>query len=414
MQFKLATALALLPFLVQATPTPSTPGRKIALTKRSPIVKNGVADIKLLQSHVEQVKGKIARGFSNYEKNTGNVHPNYRNATTSSKRATGTVPLTDVVDGQLWQGSVSVGTPPVEYIVDFDTGSSDFFLPGSDCGSSCSGHTLYDPSKSSTAQDADQQFQLGFGNGAQVVGEQFTDTVTLGSLTATDQRLGAATQYSAALESSEFSPDGLLGMAFESISQFNSPPVFQTLVTQGQADSGEFGFTLLNNGSEIFLGGVDTSKFSGDLTYTDVTQEGFWEINIDSVNVGSKPVTSNLDAIVDTGTSLVIGDSESVESIYEAIPGAADASQTVGQGFFTVPCNSDPSTALSIGGGQFTISADTFNLGQVDETGQDCVGGIIADDSQGFWILGDVFLSNVYTSFDLDNGRVGFATVNAN
>lgn len=110
-------------------------------------------------------------------------------------------------------------------LVDFDTGSSDIFVPGSDCDSTCSGHTLYDASESSTAQDTGESFELGFGDGSAVSGEQFTDTVTLGGLTATDQRIGAAGQLSGNFDISRFPPDGLVGMAFEEISNYGSPYV---------------------------------------------------------------------------------------------------------------------------------------------------------------------------------------------
>jgi cathepsin D len=67
--------------------------------------------------------------------------------------------------------------------VDFDTGSSDLFLPTPMCGANCSGHKLYDPSASSTAQDLHKTFSLIYADGSTVKGEQFTDVVSVASLT---------------------------------------------------------------------------------------------------------------------------------------------------------------------------------------------------------------------------------------
>ena len=68
------------------------------------------------------------------------------------------------------------------YTVDFDTGSSDLFLPSSACGSNCSGHNLYDPGASSTSQDLGQTFKIGFEDGSSVTGEQYTDDVQIAGL----------------------------------------------------------------------------------------------------------------------------------------------------------------------------------------------------------------------------------------
>lgn len=95
------------------------------------------------------------------------------------------------------------------HLVDFDTGSSDLFLPGPDCGSTCSGHTKYDPSSSSTSSDVGKSFSLQYGDGSTVSGEQWTDTVSIAGLTAKKQTLGAAKQYSSGFESSQFPADGL-------------------------------------------------------------------------------------------------------------------------------------------------------------------------------------------------------------
>ena len=63
--------------------------------------------------------------------------------------------------------------------MDFDTGSSDLVLPASNCDFTCSGHTLYDPSLSTTSVDVGRTFDLQFGDGSAIGGEQYTDTVSL-------------------------------------------------------------------------------------------------------------------------------------------------------------------------------------------------------------------------------------------
>ena len=134
-----------------------------------------------------------------YKKNTGHQHPLSDGIKTLSKRATGSVPLIDDYN-DLWYGTISVGTPAhyytgmtlssvkdfhltLSYTVDFDTGSSDLFLPSIDCGSTCSGHQTYDPSASSSSQDLGKTFALAYGDGSTVSGEQYTDEVSIAGLT---------------------------------------------------------------------------------------------------------------------------------------------------------------------------------------------------------------------------------------
>lgn len=288
-------------------------------------------------------------------------------------------------------------------VVDFDSGSSDFFLPGPKCTApDCQGHRMYNPAASSSAVDQGKNFSTGFGGGGMVDGEIFTDTVNLGGLIVKKQAVVAASTYNAQLGIQAFPPDGLLGLAFPSIAQTGMDPVFQTLVKQGTVTKPEFGFTFLDNGGELFLGGSDTSHQAGSLRFTPVSvtnPPAFWQINAGDVLVGAKHVVPGPNAaIVDTGTTLIIVDDATAAKIYGAIPGAKNASATVGPGFFTFPCDQVPNNvAFELAGYPFTLSQETINFGQVAAGSPDCAGGIMGGGSSDFWILGDVLLRNLYT-----------------
>jgi len=135
-----------------------------------------------------------------YEGNTGTPHPLIGGLITSSKRDSGSDALTDYY-AELWYGTISIGTPakafagmnllspvqnrpsdPVSYAVDFDTGSSDLFVPSKKCGSSCSGHERYDPRTSSTSHDLGKTFSLSYGDGSTVNGEEYSDNVIVAGL----------------------------------------------------------------------------------------------------------------------------------------------------------------------------------------------------------------------------------------
>lgn len=126
-------------------------------------------------------------GFAAYEANTGNVHPLALNISSPdpglTRRDAASVPLTEENDGILWLGSFSIGTPAQPFTVQFDTGSSDLFVPGPSCTNyGCRGHAKFQPSASSTAVDSRRSFSLRFGSGA-VQGQQFRDTVEIAGLT---------------------------------------------------------------------------------------------------------------------------------------------------------------------------------------------------------------------------------------
>ena len=86
--------------------------------------------------------------------------------------------------------------------------------------------------------------------------------------------------------------------------------------------------------------------------------------------------------------------------------------------------------AFTVGGKEISISPATFNRGRVSQDSDLCVAGATAnaaltggelvllrnqktdlDRGIDFWIVGDVFLQNVYTAWDVGGNRIGFATL---
>lgn len=411
MHFSFATIIAVLPLLAAASPIAQKPRITIPLSKRTNLFRDdGSVDIEVMKLHAAHSTGKILRGLDTYSRNSGQRHPLTPDIVTS-KRAVGEDPLVDQ-SSQLWTGSISVGTPPLSFTVDFDSGSSDLFLPSKDCDATCSGHTAYDTSASSTSQALGKTFSLAYGDGSTVSGDQFIDTVSIAGLTATNQTLGAATKYSDGFSSANFPADGLMGMGFQSISEYNAPPVFQSLVAAGQTSEPVFAMKLTASGSELTIGGLNNDLFTGEFTYVPVTQEGYWQVDFDGVKVAGAEVVAKNACIVDSGTTLVIGDTANVKALYAKIPGAKEDA-SIGAGFYTFPCSATlPEVSFTFAGKDFPFTS-TLNFGPVSQGSSDCVGGVIADASIGsqFWILGDVMMSNYYTAFDLGNSQVGFATL---
>jgi hypothetical protein len=85
-----------------------------------------------------------------------------------------------------------------------------------------------------------------------------------------------------------------------------------------------------------------------------------------------------------------------VAAFYAKIPGSANASDTVGAGFYTFPCDSTlPAVSFTLGGQDIPFT-NTLNFGPVSSGSSDCVGGLVADDSIGSrkWFVQPQTISN--------------------
>jgi len=315
--------------------------------------------------------------------------------------AIGKVDIEQFEDAQFF-GTISLGTPPQEFKVIFDTGSSNLWVAAYNCSLSCGLHARYDPSKSSTYTPDGRVFQIDYASGP-VAGWVEKDILSVGGLVynQTFAMVDDAGGLGPAFLIGSF--DGILGLAFKSISVDGIPPFFEELVESGLLDENVFGFYLDSNGQsgELELGGVDPSHYSGELTKIPLSSDTYWETKLDSIQLtGYGNITNVTKAVFDTGTSLLAGPKTEIAAIAKIV-----GATPLIEGEYTVDCSkiaTMPDLTITVGGNPFVLTAKDYVL-NVENLGIECLLGMVGLDIPSpagpLWILGDVFQRVYYTAY---------------
>uniref|UniRef100_A0A8B9VQ65 Peptidase A1 domain-containing protein n=1 Tax=Anas zonorhyncha TaxID=75864 RepID=A0A8B9VQ65_9AVES len=311
-----------------------------------------------------------------------------------------------------WQleyvGTISIGTPPQEFSVIFDTGSANLWVPSVYCSSrACANHRRFDPARSSTYRGTTTSVATWYGTGS-MVGVLGYDTVTVSTLP--NQVFGLSlSEPGSFLAQAPF--DGFLGLAFPSISSSGATPIFDNMMSQGLVSQDLFSIYLTpnkQNGSFVLFGGIDDTYFTGNLSWIPLTAQSYWQIKVDSITMYGRPIACpyGCQAIVDSGTSLLAGPSRSVGNIQYEMGARRSPS-----GVYLVSCSYIrllPDIVFVIAGTQFPLPPQAYIL----QDGS-CMSGFegyaLPTASGELWILGDIFLRRYYSVFDRANGMVGLA-----
>ncbi|XP_025061656.1 gastricsin-like [Alligator sinensis] len=322
-------------------------------------------------------------------------------------------PITNYLDAYYF-GEISVGTPPQTFLVLFDSGSSNLWVPSTYCQTeACSNHARFDPSQSSTFSSNGQTYTFDYGSGDLTVMMGY-DTVSVQDIVVTKQELGLSTnEPTEPFYYSNF--DGILGMAYPSLAEGSGLTVMENMLQQGQLTEPIFSFYFSRQptysyGGELILGGIDTQLFTGQITWTPVTQEYYWQIGIDEFAIGQSATgwcSEGCQAIVDTGTLQLAVPQQFMGDFLDAV-GAQE-----GPDSYVVDCSSVqslPTITFTIGGAQFPLPPSAYISYENGNCSVEIEPTYLpSPNGQPLWILGDVFLKEYYSAFDMDNNKVGFA-----
>uniref|UniRef100_A0A8D2D8N7 Peptidase A1 domain-containing protein n=1 Tax=Sciurus vulgaris TaxID=55149 RepID=A0A8D2D8N7_SCIVU len=314
-------------------------------------------------------------------------------------------PLANYLDSQYF-GKIYIGTPPQEFTVVFDTGSSDLWVPSVYCDSeACEKHRRFDPTKSSTFQNLSQPLFVQYATGM-VLGFLGYDTVTVSDIVDPHQTMGLSTQEPGDIFTySAF--DGILGLAYPALASKGSVPVFDNMMNRHLLAQDLFSVYMSRNGqgSMLTLGAIDPSYYTGSLDWVPVTLQQYWQFAVDRITVNGVVVACDggCQAILDTGTSLLTGPTHGILKIQQAI-GATEGQY----GQFNINCwslSSMPTVVFEIHGRKYSLPPFAYTVQDQDF----CYSGFQGSNNSPLWILGTVFIREYYSIFDRTNNRVGLA-----
>ena len=322
------------------------------------------------------------------------------------------------LDNQFY-GTVSIGTPPRDFKVVFDTGSSDFWVPSAKSPHLASKlHKKYNSAKSCTHHPDNRPFSIRYATGS-VKGFLSKDTLTLGGIAVDNITFGEVThQPGMTFLAANF--DGVFGLGWpEQMTVKGLQPPFFHMLKQANFQDCKISMYMTKStdstrlghekpSGEIIFGGSDKSKYREPMVRLPLVQpRKFWAVTMSKIKAGSYLIAQNVSAIIDTGTSLIIGPPAEIQALHAEMNGA----KVHGSGEYMLNCTMlkyMPPVTLHFGNDTFVLWPDEYTI-KLDQ--YKCMSGFMEMElpQPHKWILGDIFLPTVYTEYDCGNEEVAFA-----
>ncbi|CAO3607939.1 unnamed protein product [Cunninghamella echinulata] len=365
---------------------------------------------------------------------------------------------------------INVGTPPQSFNLTLDTGSSEIWVPSTNCAQQVCPYHCFDLKQLSTLNLTQEAFHIQYGIG-DAKGVYGYDTVTIGKdATVKNQKIGLVSNTKSILGvvTNGVQSNGIFGLGYPGLNlvrgAHNDQAFAFSLYQQQQANMAEPIFSIYLNqmqkvgySGELLFGGVDKTKFTGDLKYVPVVNYQVVNGQPISPNVGSKNGTRTSDPnsvylywtipgqaistskgftydipdlapfVLDTGSTmtyvpnavlnnLVKNLSKSIvydafNMVYRADCSLKDNNQDtvhfqVSSSVLTKSTQPQDILDISVPVSQLVIPIDTNDV----NTAKSCMFAIAASEDLP-WVLGEATLRSVYSAYDMKNNRVGIAPI---
>ncbi|KAJ5143971.1 uncharacterized protein N7515_002758 [Penicillium bovifimosum] len=308
---------------------------------------------------------------------------------------------------------IQIGSEKQLMWMQVDTGAPSTWVYGSQCDRPiCQNRRTFNSSKSTSYEKySSSGFTIYYGSG-EIDGELGNDTISIAGLEIT-QTFGLATNASERFENYPF--DGILGLGRSYTNGWKLPSFMDIVADKKLLKSNLVGFSLSRaetdaKDGEVNFGGVDTTKFDGTISYTR-TEGEVWSIPMDDAYVnGQKCNFSRTLATIDTGTTYVLIPPDDAKTLFSLVPGSFQQSDNPSN--YLVPCTSTATIEFEFSGVRYNISPKDYIGSALEDDPDHCISTIVSyAQNNATWLVGDVFLKNVYTVFDFDNAQIGLGAL---
>ena len=196
-----------------------------------------------------------------------------------------------------WRSQLKFSNSPQSFNVILDTGSSDLWVTSKDCTTCTKTARSFDTTASSTleaAHDSSGQpvkVTIAYGSGA-VAGILVRDVVAMGGFQVQPQPWLLIDQTAGNVLSAN---DGLMGLAFNTLSNFGGTPFWQALADGNKLATPEMSFWLTRRtgdpavpsedyGGVFTLGGQNQTLYKGDVEFlplvTNAGKQVYWLLDV--------------------------------------------------------------------------------------------------------------------------------------
>jgi hypothetical protein len=202
------------------------------------------------------------------------------------------------------------------------------------------------------------------------------------------------------------------------------------LVEAGYIKSPAFSLYLNDLGApkgNILFGGVDTSKYVGELQTLPIvaTNGAYYSLSIVVTDIALKKGSSAAASVsssefplmvtLDTGSTFVVLPDSLAKSIYNDLSVTYNSTNNYG----SLPCdtkNQNWNLTYTFSGVEISIPISELVLDVIEVKGDQtiCLFGITSGGEEGYAILGDPFLRSAYVVYDLGNNEISLAHANFN